>query len=74
MPARYAVERRHWDEAAAITLPRRDYPWRQYPQAEAELVFVHALGAARTGDATTVGKDLDRLQELRANLAKTQRE
>ena len=24
MPARYAVERRHWDEAAAITLPRRD--------------------------------------------------
>ena len=24
MPARYAVERRHWDQAAAITLPRRD--------------------------------------------------
>jgi tetratricopeptide (TPR) repeat protein len=70
MPARYAVERRRWDEAAAITLPRSDYPWARFPQAEAVLVFVHALGAARTGDATTAGRDLDRLQELRANLVK----
>src|SRR5262245_307577 len=29
MPARYAVERRRWNEAAAITLPRGDYPWPQ---------------------------------------------
>jgi hypothetical protein len=70
MPARYAVERRRWDEAAAITLPKSEYPWPQYPQAEAVLVFVHALGAARTGAATAAGKDLDRLQELRANLVK----
>src|SRR5262249_50967737 len=40
MPARYAVERRQWGEAAAITLPRSDYPWPQYPQAEAVLVFM----------------------------------
>src|SRR5215467_1003075 len=72
MPARYAVERRRWDEAAAISLPRRDYPWARFPQAEAVLVFVHALGAARTGDATTAEKDLDRLQELRANLVKAE--
>jgi hypothetical protein len=72
MPARYAVERRQWDEAAALTLPRREYPWPQYPQVEAVLVFVHALGAARAGDAATAGKDLDRLQELRTNLVKTQ--
>lgn len=70
MPARYAVESRRWDEAAAITLPKSEYPWPQYPQAEAVLVFVHALGAARSGDATAAGKDLDRLQELRANLVK----
>src|SRR5215475_1776974 len=55
-------------EAAALSLPRRDYPWARFPQAEAVLVFVHALGAARTGDATAAAKDLDRLQELRANL------
>jgi tetratricopeptide (TPR) repeat protein len=72
MPARHAAERRRWDEAAAITLPRSDYPWPQFPQAEAVLVFVHALGAARTADAITAGKDLDRLQELRANLVKAE--
>jgi hypothetical protein len=55
MPTRYAVERRRWDEAAAISLPRRDYPWTRFPQAEAVLVFVHALGAARTGDPLRAG-------------------
>jgi tetratricopeptide (TPR) repeat protein len=72
MPARYAVERRRWDEAAAISLPRRDYPWTRFPQAEAVLVFAHALGAARTGDAAAAHKDLDRLQELRADLVKAE--
>src|SRR5262249_49840706 len=72
MPARYAVERRAWDEAAALALPRSDYAWRDFPQAEAVLVFVRALGAARTGNATSARTDLDRLQELRANLVKTE--
>ncbi|HKA43615.1 MAG TPA: hypothetical protein VKF40_16670 [Burkholderiales bacterium] len=72
MPARYAAERRRWDEAAAISLPRRDYPWTRFPQAEAVLVFVRALGAARTGDATTANKDLERLQELHAGLVKAE--
>jgi tetratricopeptide (TPR) repeat protein len=72
MPTRYAVERRRWDEAAAISLPKTDYPWTRFPQAEAVLVFVRALGAARTADATTANKDLDRLQELHANLVKAE--
>src|SRR5262249_57913093 len=72
MPARYAVEQRRWDEAAAISLPRSDYPWSRFPQAEAVLVFARALGAARTGDATAAHKDLDRLQELRADFVKTE--
>src|SRR5262249_17926514 len=69
---RKPLERRRWGEAAALCLPRRDYPWRRFPQAEAVLVFAHALGAARTGDATSADKDLDRLQELRAGLVKTE--
>ena len=72
MPARYALERRRWDEAAALSLPRRDYPWGRFPQAEAVLVFAHGLGAARTGDATSADKDLDRLQELRAGLVEAE--
>jgi hypothetical protein len=70
MPARYAVERRRWDEAASLSLPRRDYLWARFPQAEALLVFVRALGAARTGDATSANKDLDRLLELRSDFVK----
>src|SRR5262245_45617108 len=72
IPARYAVERRAWDEAAALALPRRDYPWIAFPQAEAVLVFVRALGAARSGNSPSARTDLDRLQELRANLVKTE--
>src|SRR5215467_12026342 len=52
--------------------PRRDYPWTRFPQAEAVLVFVRALGAARIGDESAANKDLDRLQELRANLVKAE--
>ena len=71
MPARYAVERQRWDEAAALTLPQqREFEWSLFPHAEAALVFGRALGAARTGNIHAARKDLDRLQELRANLIK----
>ena len=75
MPARYAVERRRWDEAAALTLPQeRNFAWRSFPHAEAALVFARALGAARNGNIDAARKDLYRLQELRANLIKANSE
>jgi tetratricopeptide (TPR) repeat protein len=75
MPARYAVERRRWDEAAALTLPQeRKFVWSLFPHAEAALVFARALGAARNGNIDAAGKDLDLLQELRANLIKANSE
>src|SRR5215510_8400527 len=71
MPARYALERQRWDEAEALTLPQRgDFDWSLFPHAEAVLVFARALGAARNGNIDGAKKDLDRLQELRANLIK----
>src|SRR5215475_9822747 len=71
MRARYAVERQRWDEAAALTLPQqREFAWNLFPHAEAVLVFARALGAARNGNVDGARKDLDRLQELRANLIK----
>src|SRR5262245_31377493 len=71
MPARYAVERQRWDEAAALTLPQqREFAWNLFPHAEAVIVFARALGAARSGNIDGARKDLDRLQELRANLIK----
>jgi tetratricopeptide (TPR) repeat protein len=69
IPSRYALERRQWAEAAALTLPRSDFPWNRFPQSEAVLVFARALGAARIGQVEAAGKDLTRLQELRDALA-----
>ena len=71
MPARYALERQRWNEAAALTLPQqREFAWNLFPHAEAVLVFARALGAARSGNPEGARKDLDRLRELRANLIK----
>src|SRR5262245_57994167 len=75
MPARYAIERRRWSEAAALSLPQQGtFAWKDFPHAEAALVFARALGAARSGDADAAKKDLDILQELRANLIKANSE
>jgi tetratricopeptide (TPR) repeat protein len=65
IPARYAIERRRWAEAAALTLHPRDLPWQRFPQAEAVLVFTRGLGAARSGNVAAARQDLDRLQTLR---------
>jgi tetratricopeptide (TPR) repeat protein len=65
IPSRYAVERRQWAEAAALTLPHSDFPWKRFPQSEAVLVFARGLGAASSGDVAAAKKDLTRLQELR---------
>src|SRR5262249_18531702 len=75
MPARYAIERRRWGEAAALSLPQQGtFAWKDFPHAEAALVFARALGAARGGDADAAKKDLDLLQELQANLIKANSE
>jgi tetratricopeptide (TPR) repeat protein len=68
MPARYAIERRRWSEAASLALPHSEFAWNLFPHAEATLVFARALGAARSGRVDAAKKDLDRLQELRAHL------
>jgi tetratricopeptide (TPR) repeat protein len=68
MPARYAIERRSWSDAASLALPHNEFAWNLFPHAEATLVFARALGAARSGRIDAARKDLDRLQELRANL------
>jgi hypothetical protein len=68
IPARYAMERGQWAEAAKITLfpGEADFPWKAIPQAEAQLVYARAVGAARSGNAAAARKDIERLQALRA--------
>jgi len=49
IPARYAVERRAWEEAAALTLAT-DYPGGPLCWTEGPLHFARGLGAIHTGD------------------------
>ncbi len=65
IPARYALERRRWADAASLTLYPTDFPWDRFPQSEAVLIFARALGAARSGNAAGARKDIARLEVLR---------
>jgi tetratricopeptide (TPR) repeat protein len=53
VPARYALERRAWKDAAALALGPPSFPWDKYPYAEAIVHLARAVGAARSGDLET---------------------
>jgi tetratricopeptide (TPR) repeat protein len=63
VPARYALERRQWEEAAALTVPNVPM-WKSFPFGEAHLVFARALGAARAGRPADAAAALARLLEV----------
>lgn len=69
IPARYALERRQWTEAAALKVPAANFPWNKFSYAEAILYFARSLGASRSGDAAAAGKDLERLTAIQSSLA-----
>ncbi len=69
IPARYALERRRWDEAMGLQLHPKELAWDRFPQAEAVTVFARALGAARSGKAAAAQQDAARLKTLHATLA-----
>ena len=69
IPARYAIERGRWDDAARLELHPADFAWNAFPQAEAIVYFARGLGAARNGDPGAARVGVERLSVLRANLA-----
>ncbi len=50
IPARYALERRSWTEAASLTLHPREFSWNRFPQGEGLIVFARAR-SERLGSA-----------------------
>jgi hypothetical protein len=64
IPARWALERRAWAEAASL----QPHPSR-FPYTEAVTYFARALGAAHTGDIATAQSSIDALQQLRDRLS-----
>jgi hypothetical protein len=64
VPARYALERGRWAEAAALEVGPAFFPWATFPYAEAIIHFARAVGAARSGDAARAREAVQRLEAL----------
>ena len=69
IPARYTLERRQWSAAAALKAQPAEFPWQKFTYAEAIIHFARAVGAARSGDVGSAGKDVARLEEIHNQLA-----
>jgi len=68
IPARYAVERRRWAEAAKLELPAAMKAWDKFPWTGAMITFSRALGDARTGDLADARREIDKLAATRDTL------
>ncbi len=64
VPARYALERRQWREAANLPDPPAFFHWEKLPYAGANTEFGRAVGAARSGDVEGARLALARLIEI----------
>ena len=65
MPARFALERKQWSDAAQLPLRKPNtFPWEKFPQVEAFTYFARALGAARSGKLSAAKQNLNTLTKL----------
>lgn len=64
IPARYAIERRQWQEAAELPEPE-NFPGGRYAWADATIHFARALGAAHIGDVEQARYDVEKLASFR---------
>jgi tetratricopeptide (TPR) repeat protein len=67
IPARYALERRRWQEAARLEEPA-SLPGGRYAWANAAVHYARAIGAARSGDPEQAAADVDALAACRETL------
>jgi len=63
MPARFALERSAWADAAALPIPDKSVPF-----VEAVTRFARAIGAARSGNPSQAGAEVAALGALRDTL------
>jgi tetratricopeptide (TPR) repeat protein len=67
-PARFAVERHRWDEAAVLTVPGNIFPGGRWAWTEANLHFARALGASHTNQIDVAQQEVRKLGLLRDTL------
>jgi len=74
IPARFALERMRWTEAANLTLSERTrmlVPWPKFRWAEAHLHLARAIGAARTGRVSQARQEVVHLIKIERALPTT---
>jgi len=64
IPARYAIERGRWDEAARLPISET-----KFPAAQSVTYFTRALGAARSGNTAAAHAEIAHLDDIEAKLA-----
>ena len=62
IPARYAIERGAWAEAARLQ------PLRSTPVADSITYFARAMGCVRSGDLAAARKNIEQLQQIEESL------
>ena len=68
IPARYALERGRWSEAAQLELHPASFPWDHFRYAEALIYYARAVGAARSGNTASARKDVEKLSAIQSAL------
>ena len=63
VPARFALERQAWAEAAALPVPALPH-WKKFPFMEALIEYAHAIGRARSGDLAGARQAMNRMRQL----------
>ncbi len=68
IPARYAIERGAWAEAAALE------PRPTTPVADSITYFTRAMGSARSGRLATARKDIEQLRQIQDGLVQSKQD
>ena len=62
IPVRFALERRDWQTAAALSPPQIGFPLERFPWAGAMISFARSLGLARTGDTAGAEAEITKIK------------
>ncbi|MDQ2655829.1 MAG: hypothetical protein M3Y60_00300, partial [Bacteroidota bacterium] len=69
VPARYALERKDWKEAAQLQFNRSNLNWGKFPWEQANVTFARLLGAVHLGKLDQAHEELRRLRAAQQTLA-----
>ena len=70
IPARYALERKNWKEAAELQLHPANFSWEKFPWQEAIIHFAKVLGNVHLNNPNEAEKELDIMKSLYDKLGK----